>query len=74
MKKRLLASWHKMKLEDFLECLEASIACTGLGRIFHLPGKIYTQVTKELKCGADKPWPIMIFEFGTHFWHGGFTH
>jgi hypothetical protein len=42
MKKRHLTSWHKMKLEDFLEYLEASIACTGPGRIAHLPGKIYT--------------------------------
>jgi hypothetical protein len=30
MKKRLLASWHKMKLEDFLECLEALIAALVL--------------------------------------------
>jgi hypothetical protein len=42
MKKRQHASWHKMKRGDFLKYWEASIACTGRGRIYNLLGKVYT--------------------------------
>jgi hypothetical protein len=43
MKKRQLASWHKMKRGNFLKYWEASIACTGRGRISNLLGKVYTK-------------------------------
>jgi hypothetical protein len=47
MKKRQLASWHKMIVEDFLRCSEAWIACTGPGRIVHLLAKVCTRTTMD---------------------------
>jgi hypothetical protein len=62
-----------MKLDDFLECLEASIACTGHGRIAHLPDKVYTKGRNDIAVWHLKPWAIMISGFGTRFRLGGFT-
>jgi hypothetical protein len=67
MNKRRFASWHKIKLEDFLKYLEASIACTGPGRISHLLDKVYTKGTKDIAVWCTKSWPIMIFGFSTLF-------
>jgi hypothetical protein len=67
IKKRPLASWHKLMLEDFLKFLEASIACIGPWRIAHLPDKVYTKGTSDIAVWCSKPWPIMIFVFDTQF-------
>jgi hypothetical protein len=34
--------------EDSLECLEASIACTGHGKTAHLLGKVYTKGVMDI--------------------------
>jgi hypothetical protein len=51
----------------FRRILGSIIACTSLERIAYLPGKVSRKVTKDIAVWCSKPWEIMIFGVGTHF-------